>query len=161
MSFLTPIVIGDIVLATALVLWVVYILVILPKELVFKGDYNVLLMLPPLLFVGYGVWYVATRRSAEAVGVLLLSLYLFVYFSLNAGGLTEKGIVGAGGLTTEWERIKDMWYQPTQDGALAIMYRISGMPGTRHFRLVGKDRKNVSRFIKQHWGKAPADRKPK
>ena len=65
-----------------------------------------------------------------------------------------------GGFTTEWERIKDIWFQSTRDNSLALMYRINGMPGIRHFRMVGNDRKNVSKFVKRYYGKAPADRKP-
>ncbi len=160
MAFLTPIVIGDIVLGTAIVLWVVYVLFIQRKDMAFKGDFNILAMLPPLLFVGYGIWYVVTSPSPEAVAVLLIAIGIFVYFGLNAGGITEKGIVGTGGLVTEWERIKAIWYQPTRDKNLAIMYTTHGMPGVRHFRMVGNDRKNVSRFIKKYWGQAPADKKP-
>lgn len=160
MGFLAPIVIGDIILATGLVLWVGYVFAIQRREMAFKGDFNVLAMLPPLIFVGYGVWYLVSSPSPEAVGVLLIALYLFMFFGLNGGGITEKGLVGSGGMVTEWERIKDIWFQATRDNSLAVMYRTHGMPGVRHFRLVGNDRKNVSRYIKQHWGKAPADRKP-
>ena len=37
---------------------------------------------------------------------------------------------------------------------------LNGMPGVRHFRMVGNDRKNVSKFVKRYYGKAPAERKP-
>ena len=53
-----------------------------------------------------------------------------------------------------------VWFQSTRDKSLAVMYTIDGMPGMRHFRLVGNDRKNVSKFIKRHWGKVPGDKKP-
>ena len=160
MAFLTPIVIGDIVLGTGLVLWLFYCLVVQRREMEFKGDYNLIAMLPPLLFVCYGIWYVVSSPAPESVGVLLIALYLFCFFSLNAGGITEKGIVGTGGITYEWERIKDIWFQPTRDNSLAIMYKLNSMPGIRHFRMIGKDRKNVSKYIKKYWGKAPSDRKP-
>ena len=160
MSFLTPIVIGDIIIATGIILWVAYYLLVTRKEMAFKGDLNVLMLLPPLVMVGYGVWYFATTRTAEAGGVLLIALVFFIFFAIGGGGLTEKGIVGGGGFTTEWERIKDIWFQSTRDNSLALMYRINGMPGVRHFRMVGNDRKNVSKFVKRYYGKAPADRKP-
>ncbi len=134
MSFLTPIVIGDIIIATGIILWVAYYLLVTRKEMAFKGDLNVL--------------------------VLLIALVFFIFFAIGGGGLTEKGIVGGGGFTTEWERIKDIWFQSTRDNSLALMYRINGMPGVRHFRMVGNDRKNVSKFVKRYYGKAPADRKP-
>ena len=149
MSFLTPIVIGDIIIATGIILWVAYYLLVTRKEMAFKGDLNVLMLLPPLVMVGYGVWYFATTRTAEAVGVLLIALVFFIFFA-----------IGGGGFTTEWERIKDIWFQSTRDNSLALMYRINGMPGVRHFRMVGNDRKNVSKFVKRYYGKAPADRKP-
>ena len=160
MSFLTPIVIGDIIIATGSILWVAYYLRVTRKEMAFKGDLNVLMLLPPLVTVGYGVWYLATTRTPEAIGVLLIALVFFIFFAIGGGGLTEKGIVGGGGFTTEWERIKDIWFQSTRDNSLALMYRINGMPGVRHFRMVGNDRKNVSKFVKRYYGKAPADRKP-
>lgn len=161
MPDLSPIIIGDIILATVLVLWIVFYVFVQRKEMAFAGDLNVLTMIPPAVLVAYGIWYLWSNPSPEGVSILLIALIFFVFFGIGSGGLTEKGIVGSGGFTTGWDRIKDIWFQSTRDNkSVAVMYKISGMPGTRHFYVPGNDRKNLSKYIKKHWGKAPSDRKP-
>jgi|GEM_PF-2874964 len=160
MPFLTPIVIGDILLATGLILWVAFCLIVQRKKMVIRGDLNLLAMLPPLVLVGYGIWHVFSTPSPESVAVLLIAFYILTFFGLNSGGVTEKGIVGTGGIVYEWDRIKDIWFQTTRDKRFAVMYTLKGMPGVRHFRMADNDRKNMSKLIKRCCGKTPANKKP-
>ncbi|RVU98688.1 hypothetical protein EII22_02480 [Coriobacteriales bacterium OH1046] len=158
---ISPIIIADIILATILILWIVFYVLVQRREMAFAGDLNVLTVIPPAVLVAYGIWYLWDNPSPESLAVLLIALIFFVFFGLGSGGLTERGIVGNGGFTTEWSRVKEIWFQSTRGGkSVAVMYRINGMPGTRHFYVPGNDRKNLSRYIRAHWGKAPGDRKP-
>ena len=161
MFSLSPIVVGDIIMAIALVVWVGYSAFVQRKQMEFTGDLNMLLMIAPVVLVGYGIYSMVTNPSPEGLAVLLLTLLVFVFFGLGNGGITKDGIVGSGGFVTSWDRIKDIWLQiPRDKNSIAVMYKISGMPGTRHFFVAGASQKKISQFIKKYWGKAPGNRKP-
>ena len=161
MPNLSPIVLGDIVIAIGLAFWVGYAGLVQRKQMEFVGDLNMLLMIAPTVLVGYGIYSLVTNFSAEGLAVLLITLIVFVFFGLGTGGITRDGIVGSGGFVTSWDRIKDIWIQiPRDKNSIAVMYKIKGMPGTRHFFIAGASQKKVSQYIKKYYGKAPGNRKP-
>ena len=161
MPSLSPIVVGDIFMALGLIFWVGYAAFVQRKQMDFVGDLNLLLMIAPTVMLGYGIYSLVTNFSPEGLAVLLITMIVFVFFGLGTGGITRDGIVGSGGFVTSWDRIKDIWIQiPRDKDSIAVMYKIHGQPGTRHFFIAGTTQKKVSQYIKKYWGKAPGNRKP-